>query len=73
MQTFNLSASQLKMRIVNFREISFISLCFTIIGRVRREYYYKVISEGGTNFMQIANFDMMRNLQKDVHREEKRL
>lgn len=30
-----------------------------------------MISEGWTNFMQIANFDMMKNLQKDVHREEK--
>lgn len=32
-----------------------------------------MISEGWTNFMQIANSDMMRNLQKDVYREEKRL
>lgn len=30
-----------------------------------------MISEGWTNFMQITNSDMMRNLQKDVHREEK--
>ena len=30
-----------------------------------------MISEGWTNFMQIANFDMMKNLQKNVHREEK--
>lgn len=35
MQTFNLSASQLTMRIVNFREIRYLSPCFSILRRIK--------------------------------------
>ena len=37
-QPFNLSASQLKMQIVNFREISILSPCFVILRRIQIYY-----------------------------------
>lgn len=38
-QTFNLSASQLKMRIVNFQGDKNLSPCFAILWRIKMDFY----------------------------------